>query len=69
MKVSTHFSTFNSRRQIVPIVTLQRPENKDLTKGDYTTLKCKTPTGVVDSASYEFPIPYFKSVTPEELLK
>ena len=71
MKVSTnHYSpTSNGRRQIVPIVPLQRPEKKDLTKGDYVTLKCKTRPGDRDSATYDLPIPYFKSGTPEEFLK
>jgi len=69
MKVSTHSSTTNGCLQIVPIVPLQRPANKDLTKGDYATLECITCPGVADSASYELVIPYFKSGTPEEFLK
>jgi len=71
MKVSTnHYSpTTNCRRQIVPIVPLQRPEKKDLTKGDYVTLKCTTRLGERDSATYDLPIPYFKSRTSEEFPK
>jgi len=71
MKVSTnHYSpTSKGRRQIVLIVPLQRPEKKDLTKGDYVTLKCKTRPGDPNSATYGLPIPYFKSGTPEEFLK
>jgi len=71
MKISTnHYSsTTNGCHQIVPIAPLQRPAKKDLTKGNYATLKCKTCLGVADSASYELPIPYFKGGTPEEFLK
>jgi len=71
MKVSNnHYSpTTNGRHQIVPIVPLQRPEKKDLTKGNYVTLKCKTHPGDRDSATYNLPITYFKSGTPEEFLK
>jgi len=70
MKVSNnnYSSTTNGCCQIVPIVPLQRPAKKDLSKGNHATLKCKTRPGVADSASYELPIP-LNSGTPEEFLK
>jgi len=71
MKVSTNYYSpiSNGRRQIVPIVPLQRPEKKDLTEGNYVTLKRKTRPGDRDSATFHLPIPYFKSGTPKEFLK
>ena len=69
MKVSTPSTKSSSRRQIVPIVSLQRPEKKELVKGDYATLKCKTSPSLPNSATYELPIPYFKNGSPEDFLK
>ena len=59
-----------SRRQIVPVIPLVRPETKSsLGKGDYTVIKCKTTPNAANSATYDLPIPYFRSGSTEEFLK
>ena len=59
-----------SRRQIVPVIPLIRPEAKSsLGKGDYTVIKCKTTPNAANSATYDLPIPYFRSGSTEEFLK
>ena len=71
MKVSIKSSLKTpSRRQIVPVIPLIRPETKgSMEKGDYTVIKCKTTPNVANSATYDLPIPYFRSGSTEEYLK
>ena len=71
MKVSIKSSLkAPSRRQIVPVIPLSRPEAKGtLGKGDYTVIKCKTTPNSANSATYDLPIPYFRSGSTEEYLK
>ncbi len=71
MKVSTSsLKSQTNRRQVVPVIPLTRPEtNVSLTKGEYSVLKCKTTPDVEGSATYDLPIPYFKTGTAEEFLR
>ena len=71
MKVSTSsLKSPTNRRQVVPVIPLTRPETKvSLTKGEYSVLKCKTTPDVEGSATYDLPIPYFKTGTAEEFLR
>ena len=55
-------------RYIVPIIGLNRPENT-LSKGEYTVLICRTDPTDETSSSYDLPIPYFSTGTPEEWLR
>ena len=59
----------SSRRQISAVIPLKRPEAKPLVKGDYVVLKCRTIPGDASSQTYDLPIPYFRTGTPEEYLK
>ena len=55
-------------RCIIPIIGLNRPEKQTLNKGEYVVLKCRTdPTD--DTSSYNLPISYFSTGTPEEWLR
>ena len=72
MKVSTSsLKSQTNRRQVVPVIPLTRPETKiSLTKqGEYSVLKCKTTPDAEGSATYDLPIPYFKTGTAEEFLR
>ena len=71
MKVSTSsLKSQTNRRQVVPVIPLTRPETKvSLTKGEYSVLKCKTTPDVEGAATYDLPIPYFKTGTAEEFLR
>jgi len=71
MKVSTSsLKLQTNRHQVVPVIPLARPEAKaSLTKGEYSVLKCKTSPDTDGSATYDLPIPYFKTGTAEEFLR
>ena len=56
-------------RYIVPIIGLNRPEKQTLNKGEYVVLKCRTDPTDETSSSYDLPIPYFSTGTPEEWLR
>ena len=55
-------------RYIVPIIGLERPEKPTLTKGEYVVLKCRTDPTDDSSSTYDLPIPYYSTGTPEEWL-
>ena len=56
-------------RYIVPIIGLERPEKTTLTKGEYVVLKCRTNPTEESSSTYDLPIPYYSTGTPEEWLR
>ena len=56
-------------RYIVPIIGLNRLEKSILTKGEYVVLKCRTDPTDETLSSYDLPIPYFSTGTPEEWLR
>ena len=58
-----------SIRYIVPIIGLERPEKPTLTKGEYVVLKCRTDPTDDSSSTYDLPIPYYSTGTPEEWLR
>ena len=58
-----------SVRYIVPIIGLERPEKPTLTKGEYVVLKCRTNPTEEGSSTYDLPIPYYSTGTPEEWLR
>ena len=53
---------------IIPAISLDRPEPKQLATGQYLTLKCQNTPGDADSTTYNLQIPYFGSGTAEEWL-
>ena len=77
MRVSTNNNNTNKKRvrfssicrQISAVIPLKRLEAKPLVKGDYVVLKCRTIPGDASSQTYNLPIPYFRTGTPEEYLK
>lgn len=57
------------RRKIAPPVPLERPEHKDLERGEYQTYKLRNTPEDADSPTYELSIPYFTTGTCEEWLR
>ena len=57
-----------SAQLIVPAISLDRPEPKQLASGQYLTLKCQNTPGDPDSTTYNLQIPFFGSGTAEEWL-
>ena len=53
---------------ITPAITLDRPEPKQLSTGQYLTLKCQNQPGQADSTTYNLSIPYFGQGSAEEWL-
>ena len=56
------------RRVITPVIPLKRAEAKDLKKGEYVVIKCRIRPNDNDSPTFDLPIPYFGTGTPEEFL-
>jgi len=71
MKVSTSaLKATTNHRQVVPVIPSARPEAKaSLAKGEDSVLKCKTSPDTDGLATYDLPIPYFKTGTAEEFLR
>ena len=63
-KVST-----DSTPVVIPAISLDRPEPKQLSTGQFLTLKCQNTPGDADSTTYNLQIPYFGSGTAEEWLQ
>ena len=62
--------TFRSSRKMMDaVISLQRTEQKTLVKGEYVVLKCRMNPSDSTSQTYDLPVPYFKTGTPEEYLK
>ena len=57
-----------TRRVIAPVIPLRRAEAKDLKKGEYVVIKCRIRPNDNDSPTFDLPIPYFGTGTPEEFL-
>ena len=53
-KVSTELNNL-----ISPAISLDRPEPKQLSTGQYLTLKCQNQPRQADSTTYNLSIPYF----------
>ena len=68
-KIASKEVSTNYVRYIVPIIGLERPEKPTLTKGEYVVLKCRTDPTDEDSSTYDVPIPYYSTGTPEEWLR
>ena len=62
-KVSTELNNL-----ITPAISLDRPEPKQLSTGQYLTLKCQNQPGQADSTTYNLSIPYFGQGSAEEWL-
>ena len=62
-------SSSSASTLIAPAISLDRPEKKDLRKGQYLECKCHTRPGDPDSPVYSIQIPYFGTGTPEEWLQ
>ena len=54
---------------VIPAISLDRPEPKKLSTGQYLTLKCQNTPGDAESTTYNLNIPYFGSGTAEEWLQ
>ena len=54
---------------VIPAISLDRPEPKQLSTGQFLTLKCQNTPGDADSTTYNLQIPYFGSGTAEEWLQ
>ena len=54
---------------IAPAISLERPDKKDLRKGQYVECKCNARPGDPESPVYSIQIPYFGTGTPEEWLQ
>lgn len=61
-------TTTSSKRKIVPPIPLERPEKKELQKGEYQTYKLRNDPNDADSPGYELAVPYFSTGTCEEWL-
>ena len=57
------------RKHVVPPISLDRPEAKQLTRGQYQTYKLRNVPQDNDSATYELSVPYFSTGTVEEWLR
>jgi hypothetical protein len=57
-----------SGRHIVPVIPLARVKKPELIKGEYIVIKCRTNPSDSSSPTYDLPLPYFKTGTPEEFL-
>ena len=66
MKVTAAVITTNQKTCFTPPIPLERPEKKELQKGEYLVLKLKSLPSDKDSQTYELSIPYFSTGTPEE---
>ena len=53
---------------VIPAISLDRPEPKQLSTGQFLTLKCQNTPGDADATTYNLQIPYFGSGTAEEWL-
>ena len=58
-----------NRFLVIPIIPYERPVKTEFVKGDYIVIKCRTNPANADSPTYEIPIPYFRTGTPEQYLK
>ena len=58
----------NNVRYIVLFIRLEHPEKTALSKGEYVVLKCRTDPTDESSSTYDLPIPYYSTGTPEEWL-
>ena len=56
------------RRIIEPVIGLDRPKPKNLEKGQYVTIKCRTEPGNASSPTYDIHVPIFKTGTAEDYL-
>ena len=54
---------------VIPAISLDRPEPKQLSISNFWTLKCQNTPGDADSTTYNLQIPYFGSGTAEEWLQ
>ncbi len=57
------------RKRLNAPIQLQRPEKPELVKGQYITLKLRSTPAEAASTTYDLPLPYFGSGTPEEWLR
>ena len=68
MKTTSNKVSQTNRRYLKPVIGLERPTPVTLQKGEYVILKCRTVPGDAKSPTYDLPIPYFKTGSPEEFL-
>ena len=68
MKIALKQKEAPARRHLVPVIPLQRPESKELAKGECIAFKLRSTPTDPDSTTYELTIGYFGEGTPEELL-
>ena len=54
---------------VLPSIPLEPPTTVTFVKGEYIVVKCRSDPTNADSLTYELPIPYFRSGTPEVYLK
>ena len=54
---------------VLPLIPLEHPTKVTFVKGEYIVVKCRSDPTNTDFPTYELPIPYFRSGTPEVYLK
>ena len=69
MRIAKKAVRILQKKALTPPITLERPEKEHLEKGMYMEFKCKTNPTAHDSATYNLPIPYFRTGKPEEWLR
>ena len=70
MKTSfTNANKENTRRRVAPPIPLERPEIRELEKGEYQSYKLRNDPTNENSPTYELSIPYFATGSPEEWLR
>lgn len=69
MRIAKKAVRILQKKALAPPITLERPEKEHLEKGMYMEFKCKTNPTAHDSATYNLPIPYFRTGKPEEWLR
>ena len=57
-----------TRRMIVPVIPLERPKERKLTKDASLNFKLRSTPGDAESPTHELTVPYFGMGTPEEYL-
>ena len=67
-KTNTKKASTETAQLVIPAISLDRPEPKQLATGQYLTLKCQNTPGDPESTTYNLQIPYFGSGTAEEWL-
>ena len=58
----------SDKRYVPPVISLDRPTEKELKKDDYMSYKLRVHPNDDNSPTYDLTVPFFRGGTPEELL-